>query len=133
MLCTRCCAITVVSLRHGVVPSLLCHCVMVLCHHFCVTMFCDPGKLKRNLRESSSTNKQNSYCLYCRNSLKDGFPFPAVRKERDLQWSSDREFGRQTLAGQNPCAIVRLFSGDDFLTNTLFLSESGAFYCCPSF
>ncbi len=31
---------------------------------------------------------------------------PAVRAQRPLQWHSDAEFGRQAVAGANPCIIT---------------------------
>ena len=33
------------------------------------------------------------------------FPVPKVRDNRQLDWASDEEFGRQFLAGQNPVVI----------------------------
>eukprot|EP00884_Botryococcus_braunii_P020124 jgi/Botrbrau1/6796/Bobra.0057s0028.1 len=58
--------------------------------------------------------------------LSTKFPEPAVRQNRSEHWQSDREFGRQALAGQNPCNIFRLIPKDPFLSGTLFRSEEAS-------
>ncbi|KIY99421.1 hypothetical protein MNEG_8538 [Monoraphidium neglectum] len=41
------------------------------------------------------------------------WPVPVVEAGREGAWKTDREFGRQILAGQNPVGIVAITSKDD--------------------
>jgi hypothetical protein len=50
------------------------------------------------------------------------FPLPKVRKNRQLDWTSDEEFGRQMLAGQNPCVIFQVTK--QWLASTPFTDAS---------
>eukprot|EP00884_Botryococcus_braunii_P020118 jgi/Botrbrau1/6790/Bobra.0057s0024.2 len=76
-----------------------------------------------DLRNSAVVNKVKSLVGVARNlgeTIISKWPAPLVREFRDLNWLSDEEFGRQTLAGLNPSAIFRITPDSAFMKDTLF-------------
>ncbi len=49
------------------------------------------------------------------------FEMPTVRAQRPLQWRCDAEFGRQAVAGANPCVIAAVTA--DWIAKTGFTEE----------
>ncbi|EIE18646.1 Lipoxigenase [Coccomyxa subellipsoidea C-169] len=64
-----------------------------------------------------------SSCVTSRPRQASKFKLPRVRRNRQLVWCSDEEFGRQYLAGQHPC-FIQAVTPKWLHEETLFTDES---------